>query len=320
VGLSLQLLLPFAGGLTMMSMRARWANAAIAAISIMALSACVSNQERISQFEQFAEAGSAYSESVDELLDASLATAIDADNQTLVMFRDLNQDEDEHLEKLEEHDVLTKDRLAILNQIRAQLTVLRDYFLSLGILASRDDGSAVSEATSGIADASKKQVEKLGGVSEKIGKAKIGGKSVSAFVEKPVSLVVSGYQSAALDSVIEATAEPVNRSLAVHGAALEAIRAQIETDLEFLVEKERTDKVALPYMRNANLPKNWGELRVELLMRQEEIVELDRAVAASNKLQLAFQALVEKRADGQSFESLLRDLNELVDLAGALDG
>lgn len=208
----------------------------VAIMSALMLSACASNQSRISQFDQFAQAGTSYTESVASLLDASLTTAIKADNQVLIKARELNQDQAFLASSLQQHDDETRERAKILSQIRKQIRLMQDYFVALGVLASSAENGAVAEATSGLSESTKNLADRLGQLSSTIAVAKIGDQSVGDFLGGVVPVAVAAYQRRALDRALKATAEPVSRSISIHQAALDAIRAQMMADLELASE------------------------------------------------------------------------------------
>ncbi len=278
------------------------------------VSACASQQARINQFDQFALAGKSYTASVEALLDASLVAAIEADNQVLITARELNSDKGFLSGKLEETDEASEERAAILQRIKKQLRLLEGYFVAIGILASDEEGGAVSDATTGLAGSAKTLAERLATLSSSIAGAQIGGKSVPDVVESVVPVAVAFYRRKALDDALQATADPVAKSLAIHRAAIETIRDQMEADLSLGAEQERTETIANPYTDSGNLPSDWGQRRVAWLTRQAQIMQLDEAVSAAEKLEIAFYALLEGQSGGPSFALLLADLHELTNV------
>jgi len=289
-----------------------------AVISALTLGACASNQERVGLFADFAEAGRTYTESVPPLLDASLISAINVHNQVLIRARELNKDEAFLKGAFDDHTDLTKERADVLNLIRKQTGLMEDYFAALSVLASSADDGAAAKATTGLTEATENLAGELGKLSSKIKDAKIGDQSVSSFLGSLASPVIGAYQRKALDRVIEATAEPVSRSLDVHKAALQAIRKQMVDERELLSDQKLSATILKPYLGSGNLPKDWGKRRFEWLTENADIRELDQAVAASEKLERAFQKLLRNDADGPPLKLLIRDLKGAASFAKKL--
>ena len=287
-------------------------------VAMSLLGACASNEARVGQFDDFAKAGAAYTESVDTLLDASLLTMIRADNQVLIRTRSLVSDQSDRADSLREHDDETIERGQVLGDIRRQTDILKDYFLAVGLLANSEEGSAVADATSGLSQSAKTLAGKLRQLSGKIDETTFGEQSIDPLLDNFAEVAVAAKQRKDLEEALKATAKPVSESIEIHKAALEAIRDQMTADFEVLSEQERTERIGLPFVNDGDLPNDWGQRRTDWLRSRLEIAELDSAVAASDKLQLAFQALLENRAEGQSFDLLLRDLNGLVDVVEKL--
>ena len=148
-------------------------------------------------------------------------------------------------------------------------------------------------------------------LSDTIAEAKIRDKPVSDYLGNLSSLVIDSYQRQALDRILEATAEPVRRSLNVHHAALKAIREQMEDERQLIAEWNRTKLINRPYLGGKTLPANWGANRRASLMDKGDIRKVDQAVAASKKLEKAFEKLLSTDADGLPFKLLIQDLKGL---------
>ena len=284
---------------------------AIVVLLALMLGACALNEPRVNQFADFADAGTTYTSSVTSLLDASLLSAIEADNAVLMRTREFNQDQELLELALNEHEKATRDREEVLDKIRLQTRLLDDYFAALGLLASRADDSATAKAMSGLTEATEKLAGELGTLSDTIAEAKIRDKPVSDFLGSVSSLVIDSYQRQALDRILEATAEPVRRSLNVHHAALKAIREQMEDERQLIAEWNRTKLINRPYLGGKTLPANWGANRRASLMDKGDIRKVDQAVAASKKLEKAFEKLLSTDADGLPFKLLIQDLKGL---------
>ncbi len=289
-----------------------------AVISALTLSACASNQERVGQFADFAEAGATYTQSVPPLLDASLVSAINGHSLVLVRARELNKDEAFLKDAFDKHTALTRERADVLDRIRKQAALLEEYFATLSVLASSADDGAAAKATTGLTEASEKLAGELGELSGKIKDAKIGDQSVSEFLGSLASPVIVAYQRKALDRVLKATAEPVSRSLDAHKAALKAIREQMVNERRDSSELGLSVTILKPYLGGGNLTNDWGKRRLDLLTETEEIRELDQAVEASEKLERAFLELLRNDDDGELLKLLIRDLKGVASFAKKL--
>ncbi len=287
--------------------RAAWAWLIIVLGVVMA--GCPS--ARLAQFDRFATAGTAYTRSIHTLLDASVRTSVEADNRVLLMSRELVSDPDFRREALNDHDDVTKARMRVMADVGRHTRLLENYFLAIAALATRDQATSLGESATGFANA-------LGALNKDLATEKIGDQSVADFLGQAVAIVVASRQRAFLDEVLEDTADTVGRSIDVHGAVLEAVRAQLLADLELIADDYRERLIAAPFVGADALPEDWGQRRADWLDRNVTIAELDQAISASHKLKLAFVALVENKLDSDALALMIQDIQRLAGLAAGL--
>ncbi|RMD69235.1 MAG: hypothetical protein D6819_07465 [Gammaproteobacteria bacterium] len=267
---------------------------------------------RVHQFHNFAEAGQAYADAMARLTIEAGEAAIDADSLALERARDALTPK-ERGQILLEHNRLLKERLALLADLRRHTLLLRAYFEALAALAG-------SGAPAGIGAASEDIIQALGETGARIQRAKVGEQPVGAFIGKAAALSVGHFRNAALEQELRARAPVLERELELQEAALEAITAQMRTDLQAALNMRATLEVFRPYRADAPLPEDWAERRKAFLTASASLASAEAARGAAGRLRQSFVALVENRFGPSDTQALLADIDAMLTWIEAIRG
>lgn len=276
---------------------------------LLALAGCGATAT-INQAGHFADAGIAYADAVPAFYDESFVYAATANSLILAQTRD-DLPAAERGETLGTHDAELSERLTILRDLKAHAATLRAYFIALKALAQTDAGGEISDATQGL-------VDRLGKLSPTISGANIGGTPIADFIQPAVSLAVAAYQSAALRHEVEERGAAIERELALQEAAVAAIGEQMLADWDLQVQIEQRNPLTRAFISDAPLPGNWSDRRIELLRLSANIDSFNAASKAADSLHQSWIAFAEGRLGEDGLLLLLRDVEELVQLATKL--
>jgi hypothetical protein len=272
---------------------------------LLILSGCATTA-RISQFDQFAEAGKAYADAVTILTEEAGNAAIDTDSLVLIKARDRLSSENERKSVVLEHNELLKERLQLLRDISRHALLLKSYFVALSSLAQSDAPSGIGTAAEGV-------VNSLGQVSEQIKTAKIGGGTVSEFVGTGTTIAIAQFQRSALETELKNRAVTIARELDLQQAVLQAIATEMQTDLEAIFVQE-ANEIVVSYKSDLPLPGGWSARRKGILSATVSLASAEAAADAAKNLKLSFVALVENRLQLLNVDALMKDIDEILTL------
>lgn len=277
-------------------------------IAVASLPSCAPTA-RLDQFRGFADAGVAYVNASESLLEQAGDAAIDADSHVLVVARERLPDPGERTRSLLESNRLLRERLTLLEELRRHGQLLRSYFLALAALA---DG----EPTAGIAAATGEIVVALGDLEAGIRTARIGGLQVGDLASGATEIAVADFRRVALERELRAHASTIASELDLQRAAMEAVAAQMRADLEIVLAGLEATEVVAPFRAGRQLPRRWWTSRKEILKADRAIESADAGAVAAAALETSFVALVEDRLGLADLQALIGDIDRLVELIG----
>lgn len=278
------------------------------------LGACAVGTARINQFEEFAQAGTRFADTVPPVLDEAFRVAVATDSLVLTQARVGLRSSEDRLKAIEQSNRNLAERIAILSDLKRQASLLGAYFVALQALAHTDaESSGMTEVASGIVGA-------LGKLSPRIASAKIGGSPVSDFLAPVVSLTFTAFQSAALNRELRKNGATIERQLDLQQAALTAIADAMRAEFEIHAVAADRDSIVLPYVRDGTLPSDWAQRRADAFQRQTQLRSVDAAAKAAQSLRSSYVALVENRLDETNLTALLLDINSIVTLLEGVRG
>lgn len=266
----------------------------------------------VGQAGRVADAGIAYADSMPALFDESFRLAATADSLTLAENRGLLTAEERGTD-LAIHDELLTERLKLLRDLKAHALVLRSYFVALKALAETDVSGEVAQATRSLA-------ERLGKLHAPIATATIGGQPVGDLIDPVVNVAVAAYQNIALRRELDARAGAIERELALQKAAIQAIGEQMLADWDLQIQIQERNPLFMTFIEDRPLPDNWTERRIAALIRVARFEPLNTAEKAIENLHQSWIAFAEGRLGDGGLALLLRDIEDLVQLAVKLKG
>lgn len=268
--------------------------------------------QRLGQFEDFATAGTGYTEAVIILTEEAGNIAIDADSYLLI--KDINNlSETDRTKAYLERTEALESLLLELQMFRVHSNLLKRYFQTLYNLT-------ISDAPSSISNRTEELVENLQKISPSLKDATIGDAPVSDFLTKAVSLSISGYQVKVLEDELNRNAAIIERELDLQHAFLSALSIELESDLKVLINTKEYEEIVKPYIAGNKLSKNWVKSRRDLLSSVVVMGSIDNAKNAAKQLHSAFIALVENKIEPHEFGILFEDLNDMIDLVELVRG
>ena len=273
-------------------------------ILALVLSGCATHT--IDRFHSFAEAGRAYSGAMVELTQEAGRAAIDADSGVLLLGR-AGWSPAERESILVEHTRELERLLAALRDLRRHASLLEDYFTALSSLAS-GAGSAESAEEAG------RLVTSLQSIGSRMETARIGEAAVGDFVAAAAPLSVAGSIQEALEDELQGHGDAVDRQIALQEAALEALTAETEADLDAILKHRAYTEVASRFIADGRLPAGWVEDRREVLSGYVTLASVQNAADAAGRLRETFRALVEGRTEAGDFDLLFSDIRAMIDL------
>jgi len=277
---------------------------AVALILGIVTSACAA---RITQFGDFAQAGLRYVKASEAVIDDAGVASIRANNVTLVKNRPAIPPEN-RLAEINTHNDLLKERLVILQDIRRHGRLLQRYFQALADLA----GSDAPQAAAAAADGAFASLSKL---SPGIKTAKVGAASVGNLIPAVTKPIVASFKVRALERELELRSEAIANEIALQEAAFTAIGQGLVTDLQVQMNTFETEQVNNPFAADGVLPGNWVGNREQLLKMTGTVASAGAAAAAARNLRASFESLVNNRFDRAALDSLLLDINAMLDIA-----
>ena len=268
------------------------------------ISSCV--QHRLTQFENFSNAGIGYSDAILVLTEVAGNEAIDADSIILIKNRD-SVSKTERSARYLKHTEALNSLLSELSKFREHSGLLKKYFNTLGKLA-------ISNAPSGIAENTGTLIDGLQSLSPSLKATTIGTAPVKDFITQPTELTVSIFKHKSLEKELKKNAKTIERELDLQQAFLSALAIDLKNDLEVVLNSKNYNEVAKPYIADGKLPKNWAENRREVISAYLMIGSVNNAKIAAQELKEVFVALVEKKIEPGDFSVLFEDINAMLDI------
>ncbi|NNC99986.1 MAG: hypothetical protein HKN85_07385 [Gammaproteobacteria bacterium] len=268
------------------------------------LPACVNSN--INQFQQFSDAGAAYSDTMMLLTLEAGNAAIDADSQILIKNRGaLNESErsDTYLDQTKSlQGLLTELRL-----FRQHTHLLAKYFRTLAKLSDQN-------IQSGLAESSTLLLTDIQALRPNLEKAEIGGAKVKDLLPAATRMITAAFQNKALENELRANAATIGKELNLQNAFLKALAVGMEADINVIINLKSFQDVAKPYIKTGTLPKSWIEKRRELLTSTVMLSSVANARNAADDLHSLFVALVENKAGPSDIEAAFQSIGEMIDL------
>jgi len=179
---------------------------------------------------------------------------------------------------------------------------------------------AISEAPSEISGSVASFVDQLGALSPKIKNAQIGNASVKDVLEPVTSLIVRAKIAEVLRVRLEQDKDVIYEELDIHSAALNALAADIQNNIEVTQNFDRFALVVQPYVSAENLPANWRQKWHASFAAPPELAAMKKAAMAMKDVRDNFKALVEGNVDSDGLLVLLGDVSDVVAIIEKVEG
>jgi len=262
---------------------------------------------RLTQFHNFAQAGTAYVKASQVVLDEAGNAAIEADSLIAQKVRDGLRTADERREFIVAENQELRKRLLLLREIGRHGRLLQSYFETLAALADPTAPATLCTAAQGVFDS-------IGRLSPAIKNASLGGVRIQDHIPQATNFVVQVFKVKALESELKARSKAVEREIALQEAAFSVISSTLETDLTVKLQVEETEDVIEPFAAAKDLPKSWAASREEILRARVAASSARAAQDATAKLRESFVALVENRLSEPSIAGIIAAINSMLDL------
>ena len=145
--------------------------------------------------------------------------------------------------------------------------------------------------------------------------AKVGAASVGDLIPAVTKPIVASFKVRALERELELRSEVIANEIALQEAAFTAIGQLLATDLQVQLNTFETEQVNNPFAADGVLPGNWAGNREQLLEMTGTAASAGAAAAAARNLRASFESLVNNQFDRAALDSLLLDINAMLDIA-----
>jgi hypothetical protein len=260
---------------------------------------------RLTQFHNFAQAGTAYTKASQSVLDEAGTAAIEADSLTAQKGRDGLGTAEKRRQYILENNQELRKRLALLGDIGRHGRLLQGYFETLAQLSDPKAPDTLGTAAKGVFDS-------IGGLSPAIKNASLFGVKIGDKIPPATNFVVQTFKAKALENELKARAKDIEREIALQEAAFTVISSTMETDLTVQLQLEETDEVNEPFATAKELPKNWLARREEILRARVAAASSKSTQEAAAKLRESFVALVENRLSEPSIAGIIAAINSML--------
>lgn len=296
---------------------------------LLSLCSCAA-RTKISQFRSFAEAGKVYTRALAgsaESEGSSTPGLLDYAGEVLV-----NSNSDKLLqtqaefpgtvtqEEFDRQDGAMRQNLVELGLLKRQVRLLSDYFQALADLAT-------SKAPEAFGAEAKNTVSSINGLTQALnGSSLFGRPEAAAMLSQSLGeLIVRGIQVKLLKTELEERKETIARVLRLHQALLEALKAQIKSDLELGRNRLYEKEVMKPFLE-ATFPngvqesewKGWKAKRLELLQEPPVIAQVQQASKALQAMQRSWIKLLSNDVTSEDIQGIVRDLQPILASLGGL--
>jgi hypothetical protein len=262
---------------------------------------------RLTQFHNFAQAGTAYVKASQVVLDEAGNASIEADSLIAIKARDGNPTPEGRREYILGENNELRKRLLLLREIGRHGRLLQSYFETLATLADPDAPSTLSASAQGVFDS-------IGRLSPTIKNASLGGVKVQDHIPQATNFVVKAFKAKALEQELKARSKDIEREIALQEAAFRVIGSNLETDLTVRLQLQESQEVVEPYATAPNLPASWVQRRAEIIKARVAAQSAQSAAEAAAKLRESFVALVENRLEEPSIANIIAAINSMMDL------
>lgn len=268
------------------------------AIATTFLSACRSTDE----YKKLAQAGTNYSNALNQLLDLAVATRINESSEELLL-----QDRENNQTSRDYNDFSDSDsnRIDLINRLKKHNSLLSKYFKLLQDLAGSDAPERTQTAIGGV-------IDNLNRIGQTLRTSNlIENKEVFQGIGK---LIVSSKIRGALKEELEKRNQTIMLELKTQQELLNVLSTQIKGELKGIQDRQELRLVINPLLKPMPIADedSWIATRRDLLTQELTAAELETASQALGDFQNIFQDFVEGKSSSGRINALLTDIENLL--------
>ncbi|BAC89651.1 hypothetical protein [Gloeobacter violaceus] len=264
----------------------------------------------ISEYQQFAQAGTAYAAALDKLLEATGAILLDASSERLLA-NDTNSDVQEDTKRYDRITDLDERWLVLLRRMRSHTSLLKRYFDTLYELATSDAPAKAQAAAAKIGT----ELANLGVL------FRTAPPTAGQVFGKVGEIVIKAQIRGALRAELETREKTIRSEMKIQEELLKFLEIKLTEDLK-QVQSIKSDRyLRTPYIALQPVEKSegWVEKRKEIRLITFRIDELDKAQKAASSLLEAFEALLQNDLTPARAAELLADIEAFLKLTQRLN-
>jgi len=283
-------------------------------VLVLGVSACAGPQTK--DFADFANSGIRFTEQTPKVYDYAFRQEVNADSTKIIGDRELPGASGDKLgETLKERNTLFKDRLEQFNLMKKHAILMRSYFTVLGKLASGENSEEAGKAAANISN----QMESL--VPE-IKTIKVLNTPISGLFQPITKMAVEALKNEYLKKHLEQYGHAIWNAIALQREMFLILRKiELEQDQKAWRQRENLE-LAKPLRNLTNdLPVNWSEQRLALLIVSPAETPISAAIQATEELQQNLKSLALNQ--GSTIDKLERSIiwmNALVEAFEKVQG
>lgn len=271
------------------------------ALLLAALTGCAT--ARIPELQAFANAGTAYTQTVTGILTQVGSSAVDANSVKLLQSRMLAP---VALPDFRQQDQDMRKYLDELNRIQAQTTLLGDYFQALSDLATSNAPQSFTTEVQNLATT-------LSGVTQQVRGTTIAQEAqVAAAAGNVGGLIVKEIQGRELRRELEARKEAIAEILRLQQALLTTLGSQAQANARFTTALTYDEQVVAPFLSGQlttdPVQKSWMAERFALLSQPVLVDQVNTAARAAQALQQAWNKLLTNDLSAAEVQAITAEL------------
>lgn len=271
-------------------------------VTVAILTTFLSGCRSTGEYKKLAEAGTNYSNALNELLDLAVATRINESSEELLLQdRTINRTFDNY-KKFSDSD---SNLIDLVNRLKKHNSLLSKYFQLLQDLAGSNAPERTQTAIGGV-------IDNLNTVGQTLRTSDlIKNKDVFQGIGK---LIVSSQIRGALKEELEKRNQTIIIELKTQQELLNILSTQIKSELKGIQDRQELRLVIEPLLKPTVIDSEdaWITTRRKLLTQEVTAAELETASQALGDFQSIFQDFVEGRSSSARIDSLLTDIEDLL--------
>lgn len=285
----------------------------ISVLLVISLAGCAS--ATIQRAQDISTAGKAYAQASENLMDAAMVAAVDADSFTKVATKGRSGAQppavqvDQLAKELEESNRELVDTLARYQQLRTSFVTLGAYFLALQELAANPQSDATASAVASLAD----RAREINTVLAKDGKLGLPSAEIN-LLSGLSKLVADQVHGVVVAAALRRDAATIGRTLAISQKAVQLAERDIRDYLTLKQDAFYRDYVQKPYVAQT-MSDQWVEdrrayLKAAALGKASDAIS--KAEAASKQMQKTWEKMLSGDFSTAELQKMLGEINQLL--------